>query len=415
MVQNETNAPAYKKNNKARADAVDRRIKLDAQLLTAGVLPHVLHGTIGLRKFGSVNKRDMNESVRQNTPFSQVAIATRLRALTATPPSPAEGEPPFDQALPKWLAAVTPLGADVLWTNTSVLPLTKADWTEVEPATRHMTVTSKSGQRVHRSEATKDAYKPTRHSTEAPRSDKRMREERISEAWQRVHALALALMELGVGPRGTGRNAVRLAETTLWLAGGAAREPGVPIFDRLPNESFGHAQLKKGVLLRGPRFGRNGATILRIECAADHDLAAVPVAQLSRAQHWQGHEDPQGNRGNPSQAKRAVREGRQLLHDLGAWPWAHADRGRLHEHGAWWQRSDFIDPLRRWLAHGWARFAFLEIARAKDALELEPGTTPWIAPARQSFDVLASAIAEAVVALDADSMVEALVKSKART
>jgi hypothetical protein len=127
--------------------------------------------------------------------------------------------------------------------------------------------------------------------------------------------------------------------------------------------------------LTGARFGRNGRAALAVECAAAHDLAAATAAQLSRAQQWADHANPDGTPGPASSAKRAIREGRLLLHRLGAWPWAHADRGRLHEHPGWWANDAFVGPLRAWLAVSWARLAFDEYAKQRDALALEPVET----------------------------------------
>jgi hypothetical protein len=350
----------------------------------------------------------MADNVPERTTFSKVAVAARLRALTATPPAPVEGSPPFDHALPNWLAAITPLGADVLYTNQSVLPLTAAAWAEADPPSRQHTTELPGGGRRHHIVATDRAYKPARHPSEAERTHQRKREARIAEAWSRTHALALALCEAGVGPQGMGPGGLRLAETVLWLSRGAVRQPGVPIFDRLVNALPGSGELRLDSLLTGPRFGRNGATALRIECAASHDLAAATFMQLSRAQGWQGHEDPDGKPGNPSQAKRAVREGRQLLHTLGAWPWAHADRGRLHEHPKWWRDPEFLAPLRVWIAKGWGRLMILEGARARNAFDLESKQGKEGQATIAMFTVLENVAADLAVALGGDLLLEQL-------
>ncbi|MGB7685000.1 MAG: hypothetical protein WBL45_04380 [Solirubrobacterales bacterium] len=350
---------------------------------------------------------EVSESVPQLPPLSKVAIAAKLRALTATPPAPTVGESLLEPPLPSWIDAIAPQGADVLYTNTSMLPLTAADWTEVEPPYKTTTTKRDDGSIVHQGRATSDAHSPPRLPSQAPRPEQRVREERIARAWNRAHALALALVAAGVGERGIGRGAMRTAETTLWLADGSVREPGVPIFDRLPRRTPGDIELRGGNLLQGKRFGRNGASILRIECAVGHDLVAVPYAQLSRAQQWRGHVDAQGNRGNPSEAKRAVREGRKLLHLLGAWPWAHAEAGRLHQHPEWWNQPAFVDPLRAWISYGWARFLFLESVRARRATELEGSSGDLKKAAEASLEVLADEMAQVVIALDADRFLDA--------
>lgn len=344
----------------------------------------------------------MAESVPGQRYRSQVAVAARIRAFSATPPSPHDGGPPFDHALPNWLEAITPLGADVLHTNQAVVPLTAPDWISVRPASELMIDEDAAGRRRHTSRASRDAYKPRRHPSEAPRSEQRLREERIAEAWRHAHALCLALRNIGIGRRSTDRGSLALAETALWLAGPTTREPGVPIHGQLALDARSRLSSRAGNLLRGARWGRNGAHILRIECAASHDLAAAPFAQLSRAQGWQDHEDFDGRPAGASSAKRAVREGRLLLHRLGAWPWAHAESGRLHEHPEWWRQPRFLNPLRLWLAQSWGRAMVSELARHRAALTLEPSAGTEAQASAVSARVLEDAIAEIAVALEAD-------------
>lgn len=84
----------------------------------------------------------MTESVPEaNRPINMARIL-RLRAVSATPPSPHDGSPPFDHALPNWLDDITPLGADVLHTNQAMIPLTEPRWTNVEPPHKMTTLTS---------------------------------------------------------------------------------------------------------------------------------------------------------------------------------------------------------------------------------------------------------------------------------
>lgn len=353
----------------------------------------------------------MPDTVPQPNPFGKVARAARLRALSATPPAPNEGGPPFDHALPNWLLEVTPLGADVFHTNVTVLPLTAPQWTDVEPPARMETGTDASGRRWHRSQATADAYRPVRHPTEAPRTDQRVREQRISEAWQRAHALCLALHEAGIGPRSSGRGSLALAETALWLAGPATREPGVPIFAELALASGSRLSDRSRSLLSGPRWGRNGANVLRVECATSHDLASIPVVQLSRAQGWKDHEDHAGRPAGASSAKRAVREGRLLLHQLGAWPWAHAPRGRLHEYPSWWEDDRFLTPLRTWIAQSWGRLLFDEVRRHRGALTLEPQQGVAAGASATATHLLEEEGVGIIVALDADRMLATLTQA----
>jgi len=335
--------------------------------------------------------------------LGQVAVAARMRALSATPPDPSDGGPPFDHALPNWLLDIAPLGADILHTNTTVLPLTSAPWMYVAPATRVVTGDDAQGHRVHVASLTAAAYRPSRHPSEAPRSEQRARESRIAEAWDRAHALCLVLHELGSPAPSAAKRSLALAETALWLSGSVTREPGVPIFAELPLTRELRLSDRRHTLLSGPRWGRNGANIVRIECAVSHDLAAVPAAQLSRGQGWKDHEDHAGRRGGASSAKHAISGGRKLLHDLGAWPWAHAEGGRLHEHGEWWRDPEFLRPLRTWIGFSWSRLFFNELQRHKRAIALENWSTPGA-----DWSVIEEFAAQTIIALDADRFAETL-------
>jgi hypothetical protein len=352
----------------------------------------------------------MADSVPAPTGFDKVAVAARLRTVSATPPSPAEGGPPFNHALPNWLLNVAPLGADVLHTNLTVLPLTAADWVWVEPPSGTVTRVDSAGRRLHETRATADAYRRERLPSAAPRSRGRAREARIDTAWTQAHALCLALHRLGIGPKNAGRGGLALAETALWLAGPLTRGPGVPIHADLPLAHGSRLASRSGHLLAGTRWGRNGANIVRVECAAAHDLAGAPYAQLSRAQGWKDHEDHSGRPAGASSAKRAVRQGRKLLHLLGAWPWAHVPDGRLHEQPDWWHDSVFLNPLRTWLAHSWARLLFNEVARHRNAIAAEPAQGATASVSRLGWELLQEVAGQVVVALDADRLIETLGK-----
>lgn len=347
----------------------------------------------------------MADSVPENRQLAQVARMLRLRVATATPPSPLDGSPPFDHALSNWLELVTPLGADVLHTNQSVIPLTAPSWDGVEPPHRITTQSLPDGRRVTQSRATANAYRPERHPSEAPRKPQRRREARINEAWTRAHALCLALHDAGVGARGLTRGSLALAETALWIAGPDTRQPGVPIYG-VTSRSIRSRLHREGNELAGPRWGRNGRPVITMECAASHDLARATVAQISRAQGWADHVDALGNPGPASSAKRAIREGRALLHRLGAWPWAHADRGRLHEHPKWWADDVFISPLRAWLGRGWGAHLLDECARYREAFALEPRTGSTGAAGEWVFPLLERLAVDTIIALDADGALE---------
>lgn len=348
----------------------------------------------------------MAETMDGERCFSKVALMARARALTATPPAPSMGDSASDPPLPEWIFAITPMGSDVLYTNTSILPLTAAAWTQVERPSQMRRTEDDDGQVTYTSRSSPEAYQPTRLPWQAPRSEQRLREERVAEAWGKAHALCLALKELGIGPRGVGRRSLALAETALWLSGVLTREPGVPIFAELPLVSRAHFENREGNQLRGKRLGRNGANITRVECAAAHDLVAAPFPQLSRAQGWSDHEDHAGRPGGSSSAKRAVREGRNLLAGLGAWPWAHAEKGRLHDHPEWWTDPRFLAPLRAWIAQGWARLLVNELTRHRHGLQFEPGLGPEGTIGQVSFEKLAEFASEVAIILDAERFLD---------
>lgn len=330
----------------------------------------------------------------------------RARALTATPPAPSMGDSAFDPPLPEWIFAITPIGSDVLYTNTSILPLTAAPWTQVERPSQMKRTEDDNGQVTYTSRSSPEAYRPTRLPWQAPRSEQRLREERVAQAWGKAHALCLALKELGIGPRGVGRRSLALAETALWLSGVLTREPGVPIFAELPLVARAHFENREGNQLQGVRLGRNGANITRIECAAAHDLVTAPFPQLSRAQGWSDHEDHAGRPGGSSSAKRAVREGRNLLAGLGAWPWAHAEKGRLHDHPRWWTDPRFLVPLRTWIAQGWARLLVNELARHRHGFQFEPRLSQEGTIGQVSFEKLAGLASEVAITLDAERFLD---------
>lgn len=251
---------------------------------------------------------------------------------------------------------------------------------------------------MHESRATSQAYRPQRHPTEAQRDEQRRREERISEAWRHAHALMLALLNLGIGNRGTARGALSQAEAALWLAGPDTREPGVPIHGIAARSTRNRLMSRQNIELHGERYGRNGAHILRIECATSHDLAGTTARQLSRAQHWA--KDVDGKPGSTSSAQRAIREGRTLLHQLGAWPWVHVDGGRLHELPNWWTAPDVLEPLRRWLAQSWGRLVLDELARHHRGFMLEPREGPAAKPSELAAAQIEQLGIDIVVALD---------------
>ncbi len=106
------------------------------------------------------------------------------------------------------------------------------------------------------------------------------------------------------------------------------------------------------------------------------DLGGVPLEGVSRAlalnDHFQqelyGHEV----KGIPRKARAFRQRGRELLSTLGAWPWAHAERGRLLK--GWRTSPEFLEPLHTWCATACAELE-AELASSRPGIEATQG---WI-------------------------------------
>jgi hypothetical protein len=116
--------------------------------------------------------------------------------------------------------------------------------------------------------------------------------------------------------------------------------------------------------VRDPQRGRGklrGKPIWQMEAAIHRDIQGWSWAQIadgtdrsygSPYEGWRSEKtgkveasgDPRPQRGKTSE--RWARSGRELLHALGAWPWAHADKGT--QPPDWRSREDFLWPLVNW-------------------------------------------------------------------
>jgi hypothetical protein len=63
-------------------------------------------------------------------------------------------------------------------------------------------------------------------------------------------------------------------------------------------------------------------------------------------------------------ARKDTALGRRWLHAIGAWPWAHAEEGRLPRQ--WWTLPQFTGPLRSWYASAY-RLAYANLMLSADA------------------------------------------------
>ena len=95
----------------------------------------------------------------------------------------------------------------------------------------------------------------------------------------------------------------------------------------------------------GTHRPRRGIAAWSIEVAWLRDqrgLSWVEIAELLEYADWKmAH--PECSRG----AERRVSQGRGLLHDLGAWPWALCERGVLP--ARWWEQEAFARALEEWV------------------------------------------------------------------
>lgn len=89
-----------------------------------------------------------------------------------------------------------------------------------------------------------------------------------------------------------------------------------------------------------------GLAVWGLEAAYYHDLHAVSYIEI--AEKLQYHDWEFAHPERSKAAERRVRDGRQLLHDLDAWPWALVDKGRLPNR--WWEQDLFAEALARWVS-----------------------------------------------------------------
>ena len=84
-----------------------------------------------------------------------------------------------------------------------------------------------------------------------------------------------------------------------------------------------------------------GLAYWNIEDAFLHDLEGSTIADLAGPASSGPEQRAFGRR-----KKRHVQRGRELLAALGAWPWVHAEGGKLPR--GWHEREDFHQPLDAW-------------------------------------------------------------------
>lgn len=172
---------------------------------------------------------------------------------------------------------------------------------------------------------------------------------------------------------------VRSRRTGAWVAGWAwpseadharARAEGAsPVITDSGTVSVKTFTVTSTTRQRGDRsWGR------AVWAAAAADLAGASMTDVSRMLELNEHEQPDHGGRRLRGAERHRAKGRELLAAIGAWPWAHAETGRLKQ--TW--RSDrlFIDPLRDWQERACVEIAAkLERCRsvAAESLASPPG------------------------------------------
>lgn len=103
-----------------------------------------------------------------------------------------------------------------------------------------------------------------------------------------------------------------------------------------------------------------GLAYWNIEDALLHDLEGLTIADLA-GPATSGAE----RRALARRTKRHVQRGRELLAALGAWPWVHAEGGKLPR--CWRERKDFEEPLIAWRRRAYIQAQLrLEAARSGD-------------------------------------------------
>jgi hypothetical protein len=112
----------------------------------------------------------------------------------------------------------------------------------------------------------------------------------------------------------------------------------------------------------GTHRPRWGMAAWSIESAHDHDLRGLSYVKLAELQDYTDFLAAYPERSRS--AERRVTQGRELLHNLGGWPWALSERGVLP--ARWWEEERFARALA-----GWFREATLQcLSDALRAVEL---------------------------------------------
>lgn len=87
-----------------------------------------------------------------------------------------------------------------------------------------------------------------------------------------------------------------------------------------------------------------------VSAAAMRDLVGIPLEEIGEKLGLV-EVTPQSKGGGVRRTAQYTRDGRRMLHALGAWPWAHARAGQLP--GDWYCRGTFLVPFSLWHREAW--------------------------------------------------------------
>jgi hypothetical protein len=114
------------------------------------------------------------------------------------------------------------------------------------------------------------------------------------------------------------------------------------------------------IMVYSPReLHRNyGLPARAIEVAAEHDITGSDLADIASRLDLSDHRTPVPTRsdtvaGDPRGGRRYLSRGRQILAQLGVWPWTHVDSWVRTRR--WWESDDVLRALLIWHDQAWIR------------------------------------------------------------
>ena len=121
------------------------------------------------------------------------------------------------------------------------------------------------------------------------------------------------------------------------------REPSSPTSARSKSGKRS-GQSRRASIASSALMRREGLPAWSIEAARDHDLRGKSYIEIAKGLEYDDWQFAHPERSRATEQR--VSSGRQLLHDLGAWPWAVSPKGRLP--ARWWEEERFTRALAFW-------------------------------------------------------------------